>query len=200
MGTRTIKEKTTISRKEEKKEIEELKQRVKKKVKEEIKVERPVVRLIDTDIDGTLPIRRAIWEIKGVSFSYGNAVCKVFEEVTGIDREFPLGNLNDEQLQILEDIIRYPQKYNIPSWLYNRRRDPLDGKDYHIVGDEVKIRMQFDIKREIDLGTYRGWRHKLGQPVRGQRTRSHFRRGQTVGVTRSKEAQAAQQKKEESKK
>jgi len=199
MGTRVLKEKVTISRKEEKREIEELKQKLKRKEKE-IKVERPVVRLIDTDIDGSLPIRRAVWKIKGVSFSYGNAVCKVFKEVTGIDREFPIGNLNDERLQILEDIIRNPQKYNIPSWLYDRRRDPYDGKDYHLVGDEVKIKMQFDIKREIELGTYRGWRHKLGQPVRGQRTRSHFRTGQTVGVIRSKEAKAAQQKKEESKK
>ncbi|MEM1686817.1 MAG: 30S ribosomal protein S13 [Candidatus Aenigmatarchaeota archaeon] len=195
MGTRVLKlkEKETISRKEEKKEIEEIK--VKKKKEKETKVERPVVRLIDTDIDGTLPIRRAIWKIKGVSFSYGNAVCKVFKEVTGIDREFLIGNLNDEQIQILEDIIRNPQKYNIPSWLYNRRKDIYDGKDYHIVGDDVKIKMQFDIKREIELGTYRGWRHKLGQPVRGQRTRSHFRRGQTVGVIRSKEARAQQSKK-----
>ncbi|MEM5870954.1 MAG: 30S ribosomal protein S13 [Candidatus Aenigmatarchaeota archaeon] len=195
MGTRVLKlkEKETISRKEEKKEIEEIK--VKKKKEKEIKVERPVVRLIDTDIDGTLPIRRAIWKIKGVSFSYGNAVCKVFKEVTGIDREFLIGNLNDEQIQILEDIIRNPQKYNIPSWLYNRRKDIYDGKDYHIVGDDVKIKMQFDIKREIELGTYRGWRHKLGQPVRGQRTRSHFRRGQTVGVIRNKEARAQQSKK-----
>ncbi|MEM1804896.1 MAG: 30S ribosomal protein S13 [Nanopusillaceae archaeon] len=195
MGTRVLKlkEKETISRKEEKKEIEEIK--VKKKKEKETKVERPVVRLIDTDIDGTLPIIRAIWKIKGVSFSYGNAVCKVFKEVTGIDREFLIGNLNDEQIQILEDIIRNPQKYNIPSWLYNRRKDIYDGKDYHIVGDDVKIKMQFDIKREIELGTYRGWRHKLGQPVRGQRTRSHFRRGQTVGVIRSKEARAQQSKK-----
>ncbi|MEM5820214.1 MAG: 30S ribosomal protein S13 [Candidatus Aenigmatarchaeota archaeon] len=195
MGTRVLKlkEKETISRKEEKKEIEEIK--VKKKKEKEIKVERPVIRLIDTDIDGTLPIRRAIWKIKGVSFSYGNAVCKVFKEVTGIDREFLIGNLNEEQIQILEDIIRNPQKYNIPSWLYNRRKDIYDGKDYHIVGDDVKIKMQFDIKREIELGTYRGWRHKLGQPVRGQRTRSHFRKGQTVGVIRSKEAKAQQSKK-----
>ncbi|MEM0476103.1 MAG: 30S ribosomal protein S13 [Candidatus Aenigmatarchaeota archaeon] len=199
MGTRVLKlkEKETISRKEEKKEIEEIK--VKRKKEKEIKVERPVIRLIDTDIDGTLPIRRAIWKIKGVSFSYGNAVCKVFKEVTGIDREFLIGNLNDEQIQILEDIIRNPQKYNIPSWLYNRRKDIYDGKDYHIVGDDVKIKMQFDIKREIELGTYRGWRHKLGQPVRGQRTRSHFRKGQTVGVIRSKEMIAQQSKKEEKK-
>ncbi|MFH7903678.1 MAG: 30S ribosomal protein S13 [Candidatus Aenigmatarchaeota archaeon] len=191
MGTRTLKEKQTISRAEEKKEIEELK--AKKKKQKEIKVEKAVVRLIDTDIDGTLPIRRAVWKIKGISFSYGNAVCKVFKEVTGIDREFPIGNLSEEQLQILEDIIRNPQKYDIPSWLYNRRRDPYDGKDYHLVGDDVKIKMQFDIKREIELGTYRGWRHKLGQPVRGQRTRSHFRKGQTVGVIRQKGAQAQQQ-------
>ncbi|MEM5831823.1 MAG: 30S ribosomal protein S13 [Candidatus Aenigmatarchaeota archaeon] len=196
MGTRTIKlkEKESISREEEKKEIEEVK--TKKKKLKEIKVDKPVVRLIDSDIDGTLPIRRAIWKIKGISFSYGNAVCKVFESVTNISKNFPIGNLSDENLQILEDIIRNPQKYEIPNWLYNRRKDIFDGKDHHIVGDEIKVKTQFDVKREIELGTYRGWRHKLGQPVRGQRTRSHFRKGTTVGVVRSKEARAQQAQKE----
>jgi small subunit ribosomal protein S13 len=192
MGTRRIKEEKKISVEEEKKIIEELKRKKEKTIP---KVEKPVVRLIDTDIPGYLPIRRAIWQIDGVSFSYGNAVCTVFEEVTGIDRNFLIGNLKDEQLNILEDIIRNPQKYNIPSWLYNRRKDIYDGKDYHIVGPEVKVKMQLDIKREIELGTYRGWRHKLGQPVRGQRTRSHFRKGMTVGVIRDKTLRAQQEKK-----
>ncbi len=178
MGVRVIKEEKEKPKKEE---------TVKERREKEIKVERPIVRLIDSDIDGRLPIRRAVWNVTGVGFSYGNAVARVFEEVTGIDWNFPIGNLDDEKLSILEDIIKNPQKYNIPSWLYNRRRDPYDGKDYHIVGEEVKIKEKFDIKREIELGTYRGWRHKLGQPVRGQRTRSHFRKGQTVGVQRKKQ-------------
>ncbi|MEM0480797.1 MAG: 30S ribosomal protein S13 [Candidatus Aenigmatarchaeota archaeon] len=187
MGTRRIKEEKKVSAEEEKKVVEELK---KKKVKELPKVEKPVVRLIDTDIPGHLPIRRAIWNIDGISFSYGNAVCTIFEEITGIDRNFLIGNLSDEKLELLADIIKNPQKYNIPSWLYNRRKDIYDGKDYHIVGPEVKVRMQLDIKREMELNTYRGWRHKLGQPVRGQRTRSHFRKGMTVGVVRSKQQQS----------
>ena len=32
------------------------------------------------------------------------------------------------------------------------------------------------------LKLYKGMRHAAGQPVRGQRTRSHFRRGTAVGV------------------
>ncbi len=183
-----------IKEKEEKPKKEET---VKERKEKKIEVERPIVRLIDSDIKGYLPLRRAVWEITGIGFSYGNAVARVFEKVTGIDWNFPIGNLNDEQLKILEDIIKNPEKYNIPSWLYNRRRDPYDGKDYHIVGEEVKIKEKFDIKREIELGTYKGWRHKLGQPVRGQRTRSHFRKGMTVGVQRAKTAQ--QEKKEEKK-
>jgi len=192
MGTRRIKEEKKVGTEEEKKIVEELKRKKEKVIP---KVEKPVVRLIETDIPGHLPIRRAIWFIDGVSFSYGNAVCTIFEEVTGIDRNFLIGNLKDEQLSILEDIIRNPQKYNIPSWLYNRRKDIYDGKDYHISGPDVKIRMQLDIKKEIEIGTYRGWRHKLGQPVRGQRTRSHFRKGITVGVIREKIQKAQQEKK-----
>ena len=172
--------------KEEVKKVSEKEEKLKVKRKKEIKVEKAIVRLIDVDVDGRLPIWRAIWKVKGVSFSYGNAVSRVLSLDFNWDINKPIGNLSDEELQLLEDVIKNPQKYGIPSWLYNRRRDRYDGKDYHLVGPEVDIKMNFDIQREIKLNTYRGWRHKLGQPVRGQKTRSHFRTGRTVGVSRSK--------------
>jgi len=36
------------------------------------------------------------------------------------------------------------------------------------------------------MKSYKGWRHSLGQPVRGQRTRSHFRKGSAIGVMKTK--------------
>ena len=36
------------------------------------------------------------------------------------------------------------------------------------------------------IKSYKGWRHAMGQPVRGQRTRSHFRKGSSVGVIKAK--------------
>lgn len=45
----------------------------------------------------------------------------------------------------------------------------------HKVEGELKSSMSQDIKRLIDIGSYRGQRHKLGLPVRGQRTRCNAR-------------------------
>ena len=40
---------------------------------------------------------------------------------------------------------------------------------------ELKRKVQTDIKRLVDIGTYRGFRHRRGLPVRGQRTRKNAR-------------------------
>ncbi|OYT41924.1 MAG: 30S ribosomal protein S13 [Candidatus Aenigmarchaeota archaeon ex4484_224] len=145
--------------------------------------EKTVIRLIDTDLDGTLPVIRAIRAIKGIGFTMSKAIVYAAK----LNPNKKLMELSEEELKRLEDCILNPKKYRIPSYLLNRRRDPFEGKDYHLVGQDVEIKMKEDIKREIALGTYRGWRHKLGQPVRGQKTRSHFRTGRTVGVVRKKE-------------
>jgi len=62
-------------------------------------------------------------------------------------------------------------------------RDAL--KDYKVEGD-LRKDVQMNIKRLIDIGSYRGLRHKRGLPARGQRTRTNARtkRGKrkTVGT------------------
>jgi small subunit ribosomal protein S13 len=49
-----------------------------------------------------------------------------------------------------------------------------------------------NIKRLVDIGTYRGRRHRLGLPVRGQRTRTNARtrRGRRVAIAGKKKAPA----------
>ena len=47
-------------------------------------------------------------------------------------------------------------------------------KNYKVEGD-LRREVQLSIKRLIDLGTWRGKRHRLGLPVRGQRTRTNAR-------------------------
>jgi small subunit ribosomal protein S13 len=63
-------------------------------------------------------------------------------------------------------------------------------KDYEVEGDLRKA-VQMNIKRLIDIGTYRGGRHRRGLPARGQRTRTNARtkRGKrkTVGAGHKKE-------------
>ena len=52
-------------------------------------------------------------------------------------------------------------------------RELID-REYRVEGD-LRREVQLSIKRLIDLGTYRGMRHKRGLPVRGQRTRTNAR-------------------------
>jgi small subunit ribosomal protein S13 len=47
-------------------------------------------------------------------------------------------------------------------------------KDYEVEGD-LRKNVQMNIKRLMDIGTYRGQRHKRGLPARGQRTRTNAR-------------------------
>mgnify|MGYP001240427566 CR=1 FL=1 len=63
-------------------------------------------------------------------------------------------------------------------------------KDIHVEGD-LRKDISLDIKRLIDIGSYRGSRHRKGLPARGQRTRTNARtkRGKrkTVGMGKKKE-------------
>ncbi len=70
----------------------------------------------------------------------------------------------------------------------SRLRDVID-KEAKVEG-ELRREIALNIKRLIEIGTYRGLRHRRGLPVRGQRTRTNARtrRGpkKTVGVRRKK--------------
>ncbi len=69
-----------------------------------------------------------------------------------------------------------------------RIRDFIDN-NYKVEGD-LRTEVQLNIKRLIDLGTYRGLRHRRGLPVRGQRTQTNARTRKgpkkTVGIRRKK--------------
>ena len=52
-------------------------------------------------------------------------------------------------------------------------RETID-RDYMVEGD-LRREVSMNIKRLMDLGTYRGLRHRKGLPVRGQRTRTNAR-------------------------
>ena len=48
-------------------------------------------------------------------------------------------------------------------------------EDNHKVEGDLRREISMNIKRLIDIGCYRGQRHKLGLPVRGQRTKTNAR-------------------------
>ena len=55
----------------------------------------------------------------------------------------------------------------------NRIRQVIDGE--HKVEGELRTEVSMNIKRLMDLGCYRGLRHRRGLPVRGQRTNTNAR-------------------------
>lgn len=70
----------------------------------------------------------------------------------------------------------------------NRLRDVID-KEMRVEGD-LRRELSMNIKRLMDIGSYRGLRHRRGMPVRGQRTRTNARtrRGpkRAIGVGKKK--------------
>jgi small subunit ribosomal protein S13 len=55
----------------------------------------------------------------------------------------------------------------------NRLRDIID-REFRVEGD-LRREVAMNIKRLMDIGSYRGLRHRRGMPVRGQRTRTNAR-------------------------
>ncbi|PDW00693.1 30S ribosomal protein S13 [Candidatus Chloroploca asiatica] len=66
-----------------------------------------------------------------------------------------------------------------------RIREVVD-REYRVEGD-LRREVQLNIKRLMDIGCYRGLRHRRGMPLRGQRTRTNARtrrgrKGQAIGI------------------
>jgi small subunit ribosomal protein S13 len=144
---------------------------------EEKKDFRHIVRIANTDLDGNKQILFGLRKIRGVNNMFANAVCAV----AGVERTKKVGLLADEEIRKLDEVTRNPYRYNIPDWLYNRRKDPERGEDRHLVGPEVGFVSDSDIKRMKMIKSYKGVRHSLGLPARGQRTKSNFRKSKRAG-------------------
>jgi small subunit ribosomal protein S13 len=134
-----------------------------------------------TDVDGTLPVGEAVKSLKGVGSAYANAVA---EELGYSDKI--IGDLSDEEINDIEETIRNPGQTDIPEWLLNRRKDRETGENDHIIESDLELKEEFDIRRLREIGSYKGWRHSIGLPVRGQKTKSSFRSGSKVGVSRAR--------------
>jgi small subunit ribosomal protein S13 len=141
-----------------------------------------IIRVAREDLNATLPIERSLWKIKGVGKNFAHAV----RVGLGHDSNKKLNELTEKEIKKLEDCIYHPEKYNIPNWLYNKRRDIKTGEDKHFIGSDLVLRLKNEIDFLKKIRCYRGVRHWSGRPVRGQRTRGHFRKGGTVGVKRKK--------------
>ncbi|MEM5812253.1 MAG: 30S ribosomal protein S13 [Candidatus Aenigmatarchaeota archaeon] len=141
-----------------------------------------IIRIAETNLDGRKNVEVAIRRISGISFMLSNAIarrCGFYGK--------RLSELSESEIKILEDCIINPEKFGIPAWMFNRRKEPTTGKDRHLIASQLEFTHKMDINELKKMKCYRGIRHIQGLPVRGQRTRSSFRKGKTVGVKRKKE-------------
>lgn len=143
-----------------------------------------IVRIANTDLDGNKNIAIALRKIKGVGINFANALCVVSK----VDKNKKTGYLSDAEIDNLSNIVKEPKKFNIPVWMLNRRRNYEDDSDKHLLISDLNFTKDNDIKRMRKIKSYKGVRHGAGLPLRGQRTKSNFRKnkGKVAGVKRKK--------------
>ncbi|PJE81357.1 30S ribosomal protein S13 [Candidatus Pacearchaeota archaeon CG10_big_fil_rev_8_21_14_0_10_32_42] len=128
-----------------------------------------IVRILSKDIEGKIKIYPGLTKIKGVSWTLSNATCTLL----GIDKLKRIGELTDTEIEKITKFLKNPEA---PGFILNRRKDPETGEDQHLIGVSLELKNEFDIKRLKKIKSYRGIRHTLGLPSRGQRTKSNFRK------------------------
>lgn len=108
-----------------------------------------MARIAGVDIPRDKRIEVALTYIYGIGKSFSKQI--TFE--AGIDPNKRTNTLTDEEIAKIRDIIE---------------------RNYKVEGD-LRKEFSINIKRLMDVGCYRGLRHRRGLPVRGQRTRTNSR-------------------------
>lgn len=152
--------------------------------KPEEKYEERLVRILSKDIEGKLNVYVGLTKIKGISWSLANAICKVLN----LDKRKKIGSLSKEEI---EKISMFVKKPTIPTYILNRKMDVETGEDKHLIGNDLDLQKELDIGRLRKIKSYRGIRHIAGLPLRGQRTKSHFRKNKRKGVGIKKKVKSA---------
>ncbi|MCK4863362.1 MAG: 30S ribosomal protein S13 [Dehalococcoidales bacterium] len=113
--------------------------------------------------------------ISGVDIPVNKQAWISLQYIYGIGRTQSLKILN--QADITPDV----KVKDLTEEEVNKLREIID-KQYHVEG-ELRKEINFNIKRLIEIGSYRGIRHRHGLPVRGQRTRTNARTKRGVRKT-----------------
>ena len=122
------------------------------------------IRIVGVDLPQNKRGEIALTYIYGIGRSSAN---KILSQA-GIDRDIKVKDWNDEQAAKIREII---------------------GANFKVEGD-LRSEVQMNIKRLMDIGCYRGIRHRLGLPVRGQSTKNNARtrKGKKKTVANKKKA------------
>ena len=105
-----------------------------------------------------------------LTYIFGIGRCSVVKilDKAGIDRDIKVKDWTDDQTAKIREVI---------------------SADFKVEGD-LRSEVQMNIKRLMDIGCYRGVRHRIGLPVRGQSTKNNARtrKGKKKTVANKKKA------------
>ncbi|HZK93596.1 MAG TPA: 30S ribosomal protein S13 [Prolixibacteraceae bacterium] len=123
-----------------------------------------MARIVGVDIPNNKRGEIALTYIYGV----GRSRSQLILEKAGVDKNIKVSDWNDEQLGAIRKVIT----------------------DSYKVEGELRSEYQMSIKRLMDIGCYRGIRHRIGLPVRGQSTKNNARtrKGRKKTVANKKKA------------
>ncbi len=122
------------------------------------------IRIVGVDLPQNKRGEIALTYIYGIGRSASNSILSK----AGIDKNIKVKDWTDEQSAKVREII---------------------GTEYKVEGD-LRTEIQLNIKRLMDIGCYRGIRHRIGLPVRGQSTKNNARtrKGRKKTVANKKKA------------
>ena len=122
------------------------------------------IRIVGVDLPPNKPGEIALTYIYGIGRS---SSAKILDKA-GINRDLKVSEWSDDQAAKIREII---------------------GAEFKVEGD-LRSEIQMNIKRLMDIGCYRGVRHRNGLPVRGQSTKNNARtrKGKKKTVANKKKA------------
>ena len=103
-------------------------------------------------------------------YGIGRSRAQSILDSAGVDRSIKVQDWNDDQIAAIRKVIN-------------------ESEDYKVEG-ELRSTVQLNIKRLMDIGSYRGIRHRIGLPTRGQSTKNNARtrKGRKKTVANKKKA------------
>lgn len=141
-----------------------------------------LIRILSTDINANSSILFGLSNIKGIGIMFSNAICNVLK----LDKNAKLSSLSDKEIEKIEEYLSNPEMPGIPVWLKNQRKDYNSGEDLHLTAKDIDFNLLQLRRRVGKLKTYKSLRYRARLPVRGQRTKSNFRRNKTLAAMKAK--------------
>ncbi|KAJ2347630.1 ribosomal 40S subunit protein S18B, partial [Coemansia sp. RSA 2618] len=108
-------------------------------------------RVLNTNVSGNIKVMYALTSIKGVGRRYSNLVLKKAD----IDFSKRAGELSQEELERVVEIIQNPLQYKIPQWFLNRQKDRTSGKYWQLVSNGVDNSLREDLDRMKKVRVHR---------------------------------------------